>query len=43
MWYPDAKDMFLPGKVQKSFKPGQEGQVKSEDGKVRFSRSRTRC
>jgi hypothetical protein len=26
--------MFLPGKVQKSFKPGEEGTVKFEDGKV---------
>lgn len=35
VWFPDAKEMFLPGKVQKSFKPGAEGIVKTDDGKVR--------
>jgi len=30
-----SRPQFLPGKVVKSFKPGAEGTVKSEDGKVR--------
>ena len=35
VWVTDPKDMFLPAKVVKSFKPGEEGTVKFEDGKVR--------
>lgn len=35
VWVTDPKDMFLPAKVVKSFKPGEEGQIKFEDGKVR--------
>jgi hypothetical protein len=35
VWVPDEKEMFLPGKVVKSFKPGEDGQIKYEDGKVR--------
>ena len=31
--------MFLPAKVMKSFKPGEEGQIKFEDGKVRAPRA----
>lgn len=34
VWVPHDTEMFLPGKVQKSFKPGEEGTVKFEDGKV---------
>lgn len=34
VWVPDEKEMFLPGKVVKTFKPGEDGQVKMEDGKV---------
>lgn len=26
--------MFLPGKVLKAFRPGEEGKVKYEDGRV---------
>lgn len=33
-WVPDAKEMYLPAKVQKTFKGGEEGKVKMEDGKV---------
>ncbi len=29
--------MYLPGRVQKAFKPGEEGKVKYEDGRVSFS------
>ena len=35
VWITHEVDMFLPAKVEKSFKPGEEGQVKMEDGKVR--------
>ena len=34
MWVPDDKEMFLPGKVQKSFKPGEDGSIKFEDGRA---------
>ena len=34
VWVPDEKDMFLPGKVVKTFKPGEEGHIKYEDGKA---------
>lgn len=34
MWITDEKDMFLPAKVLKSFKPNEEGKVKLEDGRV---------
>jgi len=33
IWVPDDKDMFLPGRVLKAFKPGEEGKVKYEDGR----------
>jgi len=33
---PDAKDMYIPGKVVKTFKTGEEGTFKSEEGKVRL-------
>jgi Myosin N-terminal SH3-like domain len=36
-WIPDPKEMYLPGKVQKTFKAGEDGKVKMEDGKVSFS------
>ena len=29
----DDKEMYLPVKVMKAFKPGEEGRVKYEDGK----------
>lgn len=34
VWLPDEKEMYLPAKVVKPFKPGEEGDVKMEDGKV---------
>lgn len=36
-WVPDPKEMFIPGKVVKTFKAGEEGKFKMEDGKVRRS------
>ena len=33
-WVPHDVEMYLPGKVVKTFKPGTEGQIKWEDGKV---------
>jgi hypothetical protein len=34
-WITDPKEMFMPGKIVKTFKPGEEGRVKLEDGRVR--------
>jgi hypothetical protein len=34
-WVPDAKEMYIPGKVVRTFKQGEEGKFKLEDGKVR--------
>lgn len=33
--------MFLPGKVTKAFKPGEEGAGKYEDGRVRVVAQRS--
>jgi hypothetical protein len=38
LWIPDDKEMYLPGKVLKAFKPGEEGKVQYEDGKVKSAR-----
>ena len=34
VWVPDDREMYLPAKVMGNFKPGEEGNVKFEDGKV---------
>ncbi len=39
-WIPDEKDMFMPGKILKSFRMGEEGKCKYEDGRVSFTRPR---
>jgi myosin heavy subunit len=33
VWVTDDKEMYLPVKVLKAFKPGEEGKIKYEDGK----------
>jgi hypothetical protein len=40
VWVHSDADMFLPAQVTKSFKPGEEGNVKYEDGKVRLAAPR---
>jgi len=34
IWITDEKEMYLPVKIVKPFRAGEEGQVKYEDGKV---------
>ena len=34
VWCPDDEDMYLPGKVNKSFKQGEAASVTLEDGEV---------
>jgi hypothetical protein len=41
-WVPDAKEMYIPGKVVRTFKQGEEGKFKLEDGKVRCTPVRGR-